>query len=151
MQSHDTEAVIQKIKDYFEERDFNYTFNEKNKIFSFSIGIKRYTLFPKEYCITIYEAFPLQNKKKADKIQEFINRANYGLTLGNFEYDIRDGEIRYKICILLTSNLEVIFEDDLIFSSISVANAMCERYYRGFANVIFKGMSAKQAVSMCEE
>lgn len=29
-------------------------------------------------------------------VAEFITRANYGMRIGNFELDLRDGEVRYK-------------------------------------------------------
>ena len=30
---------------------------------------------------------------------EFITRANYGTKLGKFEFDYRDGEVRYQTCL----------------------------------------------------
>jgi len=36
---------------------------------------------------------------KRGAVAEFINRANYGIIIGNFEMDFADGEIRYKTSI----------------------------------------------------
>ncbi len=33
------------------------------------------------------------------EVCEFLTRANFGLAIGNFELDYRDGEIRYKVCL----------------------------------------------------
>lgn len=42
--------------------------------------------------------------KNADipKVADFINRANYGLPLGNFELDMNDGELNYKNSVDVT-------------------------------------------------
>lgn len=32
-------------------------------------------------------------------VVEFITRANYGLKIGSFEFDYRDGEVRYHTCL----------------------------------------------------
>ncbi len=34
-----------------------------------------------------------------DSVVEFITRANYGLKVGKFEFDYRDGEVRYQACL----------------------------------------------------
>ena len=151
MHSHDLDTVIDKIKDHFNNRELNYFFDEELRVFQFGIGTKKYLVVPKDHCVTVYLILPLQNNKKCDKIQEFLSRANYGLTLGNFEYDIRDGEIRYKISFLLPIDLDSVFENDLIFDSISICSLMCDRYCKGLSNIIFKDMPAEQAVKMCEE
>ena len=36
------------------------------------------------------------NQNDYDKVVEYITRANYGLKLGKFEFDYRDGEVRYQ-------------------------------------------------------
>ena len=38
-------------------------------------------------------------KYKRFAISEFLTRANYGMTIGNFELDFTDGEVRYKTSI----------------------------------------------------
>jgi hypothetical protein len=43
-------------------------------------------------------------KGKQQTIAKFITRANYGMSLGNFELDFNDGEIRYKTSIDVTDD-----------------------------------------------
>jgi len=38
-------------------------------------------------------------RRAAARSTEFVARANYGLLLGNFEFDVNDGELRYKTSI----------------------------------------------------
>lgn len=33
-------------------------------------------------------------------VAEYVTRANYGLKVGNFELDFRDGEVRYQSCMV---------------------------------------------------
>ncbi len=47
-----------------------------------------YSVFP--------QAIPAAQRQTA---MEFITRANYGMSIGNFEMDLSDGEIRYKTSI----------------------------------------------------
>jgi hypothetical protein len=35
-------------------------------------------------------------EERRSAVAEFLTRANYGLRIGNFELDFRDGEVRYK-------------------------------------------------------
>ncbi len=52
--------------------------------------------------IVFYSACPVKvPEARRVAAAEFLMRANYGLTLGNFEMDFRDGEVRFK------SSLEV--------------------------------------------
>lgn len=64
---------------------------------------------------------------------EFICRANYGLKNGNFELDMRDGEIRYKSfvdCEGLTPTTE------MVRNSIHCPAAMFDRYGDGIVDII---------------
>ena len=80
-------------------------------------------------------------------MSEFITRVNYVLKSGNFELDYSDGEIRYKCYVNCEGQIP---SDGIIRHSIGIPGAMMERYSSGIIAVLFKGMSAKEAVEMCE-
>ena len=80
-------------------------------------------------------------------MNEFINRANYGLRNGNFELDVRDGEIRYKIYVDCDNQLP---SREVVRSSIIIPSVMFERYSQGLLDVMFRGSSAEEAISKCE-
>jgi len=78
-----------------------------------------------------------------DAVAEFVTRANYGLRIGNFELDYRDGEIRYK------STLD--FEDNgltfaLIRNAIYPAVQTMDRYLPGLMKVIYGGQDPADAI-----
>ena len=47
-----------------------------------------------------YSVFPVRApENRIPDVAEFVNRANYGMIIGNFELDYNDGEIRYKTSV----------------------------------------------------
>src|SRR5688500_12466181 len=46
------------------------------------------------HCYSVLPTIVPQEKQR--EVMEYLTRANYGLSIGNFEMDLRDGEIRYK-------------------------------------------------------
>jgi len=81
------------------------------------------------------------------EVAEFITRANYGLRIGNFEMDFRDGEVRYK------SSLD--FEGEpltpaLIKNAIYPAVHTMDRYLPGLMSVIYGGGSPAEAIADIE-
>ena len=74
-------------------------------------------------------------------IMEYLTMANYGLRAGNFELDLRDGEVRYKVNVNakgLDSLSTKIIED-----SIMIPLMMMDRYGDGLA-ALFLGFSDPQ-------
>lgn len=80
-------------------------------------------------------------------VAEFIARANYGLRIGNFELDFRDGEVRYK------SSLDFEGEeltDALIRNAIYPAVRIMDEYLPGLLKVAFGGKSPAEAIAEIE-
>ena len=75
-------------------------------------------------------------------IADFINRANYGLPLGNFELDMNDGELNFKNSVEVTGGvLTKEMVDTLVKFSIECVN----RYLPGLTAVL-EGKSPKEAI-----
>jgi len=50
--------------------------------------------------ILLYSVCPFRvPEERRSEVSEFLTRANYGLTAGNFELDFADGEVRYKTAL----------------------------------------------------
>ena len=84
-----------------------------------------------------------------DKIavmMEFLHRANHGLNLGNFEFDVADGEIRFKTSIRMKRGLDHELCQGLIHSNVLVM----DEYMPGILGVVEHGMSAEAAVMVVE-
>lgn len=64
-------------------------------------------------------------------VAEYLHRANYGLNSGNFELDVRDGEVRYKVYLPEYDGYAV--PDEAIDSGLDVIIDMFTRYGDGLA------------------
>ncbi len=78
---------------------------------------------------------------------EYVNRANYGLRIGNFELDYNDGEVRYK------SSLD--FEKEpltpqLIKNAIYPAVQTMDHYLPGLLSVVYGNKSPEEAIQEIE-
>lgn len=61
----------------------------------------RFAVFVDDIAVNCYHILPVKVPEKfRPQICEYITRANYGLTVGNFEMDLHDGELRYKMTLL---------------------------------------------------
>ncbi len=82
-----------------------------------------------------------ENRRK--DIAEYLTRINYGLGVGNFEMDMDDGEVRYKIGIDIEgSYLSHVMIDNFISGSIMAM----DKYYPGMMSISFAGISPKEAI-----
>jgi hypothetical protein len=86
-------------------------------------------------------------KPKRSKLAEFITRANYGMTIGNFELDYTDGEIRYKTSIDLEGEkLTSALIKRLVYTNV----VMMDEYLPGIRAMIEEGLSAEAAIHVIE-
>ena len=66
---------------------------------------------------------------------------------GNFEMDFNDGELRYK-CYMNCNG--AIPTKNMVGGSIHCPAAMFKRYSKGILQILFAGMSAVDAIELCE-
>jgi len=78
---------------------------------------------------------------------EFINRANYGLKLGNFEMDMKDGELRFRVSIDVEGGE---LTDVMIRNMLSCGYATMDRYYPGIMAVLYGGRTVEEAIAQVE-
>jgi len=76
-----------------------------------------------------------------------LARANYGLILGNFEMDFRDGEIRYKTSILVDYELSAVVIKKLVYTNLSTI----DDYFPGFMKIIYGNISPEEALNQVEK
>lgn len=145
------------VKEYLEENDWHYSFDEERGMFEFGLEVGgkvqkiKYLISVAESDMLILGICPFgadrDDEKMMAQMSEFICRANFGLKSGCFEFDFRDGEIRYKSFIDCD---EVLPSTAVVGNSIYCTAAMYKRYGAGFTSIIFAGSSAKDAIAMCE-
>ncbi len=84
---------------------------------------------------------------KRQVMAEFLTRANYGLTIGNFEMDFNDGEIRYKTSV----DTENEPPSETMLRNLVYANVFnMDRYLPGIMSVIYSDVSPVEAVVQIE-
>ncbi len=79
---------------------------------------------------------------------EFLTRANYGLSIGNFEMDFDDGEIRYKTSIDVEGDR---LTPALVENLVNINVITVDRYFPGMMKVIYGGISPEEAIRTVEE
>jgi len=95
------------------------------------------------YSVCPYQASP----DKLAAMAEYTSRANYGMTIGNFELDFADGEIRYKTSIDFQDHKPTLGSiSQLVYTNIS----MMERYLPGILSIIKQDLEADKAIQAIE-
>lgn len=150
-----SKTIAQAIDSFLKEDGWHFSFDEG--VFTFGLGlrskIKRidYIVKVKADKFIVYGISPIgvdkDDKDMMARISEFIHRANYGLIRGNFEIDMNDGEIRYKVC---TDCDGIEPSAEMIKNAIYCPGFMFDEYGSGITDIIFSNMSAKDAVEKCE-
>ena len=97
---------------------------------------------------SFYSVCPINvPEDRRSTVAEFLTRANYGLMIGNFEMDYRDGEVRYKTS-LDVENAEINLA--LIGNLVNVNLLMMDRYLPGVLKCIYGNESAEAAIQSIE-
>ena len=150
--------IANAIIGFLTEDDWHYSFDDQRGLFRFNLVLKgrikklNYIVDVKNANYVVYAISPIGADENDEKmmavIAEFICRANYGLKNGNFEFDMRDGEIRYKTfvdCDGITPTTE------MIRNSIYYPAMIFDRYSSGITDIIFGNATAKAAIANCEK
>lgn len=149
--------IVENIKEFLDSDDWKFEFNEEKGSFNFGVTIDsnikniRYFLPVREDGYTVYAVSPINadnhDKDVMREMSEFICRANYGIRNGNFELDMRDGEIRYKVFVDCEN---ITLSQEVIKNSIVIPSIMFERYSPGMIDIMFRGIKAEEAIIKCE-
>ncbi|MGB5709470.1 MAG: YbjN domain-containing protein, partial [Waterburya sp.] len=86
-------------------------------------------------------------QKQRLAMAEFLTRANYGITIGNFEMDFDSGEIHYKTSIDVGEDrLSTALVQQLVYANVTIA----DRYLPGIMAVIYGKVSPAEAIAQIE-
>jgi hypothetical protein len=146
------------VKQFLDGEDWHYSFDENRGILDFGLRNRskiqkiKYLVDVKDDEIIFYGICPIgadrDDAEMMAQMAEFLCRANYGLKNGSFEFDFRDGEIRYKSFVDCDG---VLPSTEVVKNSIYCIDAMYKRYAPGIVDIIFAGCSAKDAIAKCEK
>ena len=151
--------ISEAIRTFLDEDDWIYTFSEEDGRFYFQVSYSdtiKFVLYnvqvkPSKYIVYLQSPISLSrdcHDEKQAQLQEFVNRANYGLILGNFELDVRDNELRYKCAVDCE---DMVPSKAIVRNSIVVPGHTFHKYVKGVEAIIYNGASAQDAIEMCEE
>ena len=150
-------ALAELVRNCLNESGWKYDFDPEKGHITFGMNLKgklksiRFVITINEKDCNVYAVSPLSadqnDPEQLRQMAEFVCRANYGLKDGNFELDFRDGELRYKTYVNCDGMLPTAA---IVKRSYLVPLAMFERYGQGILGILFTGMSAEDAVRLCE-
>jgi hypothetical protein len=133
-------ALFDRIVEYFEKDDWNFRRLGSHEALEMGVvgenGSYRLVVVvdPERSIVrflTILEGKVPEVRRR--EVMEYLTRANYGLLLGNFETDLSDGEVRFKIS-LDTEDIDFGYKQYQNMLYVSVA--MMDRYYPGLQKVL---------------
>lgn len=146
--------IANKLISHMEENEYRYDFDRENGIIRLNFNIKsnlnrvRFVLQIRKTFYISYGCIDMKVKEEQCKeVAEYITRANYGLNFGNFELDMRDGEIRYKCTVDCD---HCMLSGEMIERSLDVPIMMYQRYGDEMLKVMFGMMSADEAIKIAE-
>jgi hypothetical protein len=93
--------------------------------------------------VSCYSILPLKVPElKRMAVAEFITRVNYDMIIGNFELDLRDGEVRYKTALEIEQGQTTEgLLDRLVYANMMVM----DRYLLSLMSVIYGSVSPEEA------
>ena len=153
-----SKEISESIRRILEELNLEYSFFPNEGKYKMMFINNDDTIKRLQYIIKIYESdynlyivFPIgvkpDDREKMIKILEFISRANHHLLDGDFEINMKNGVIRYKVYVDCASGVP---DDEVIKNSIYCPAAMCKIYGSGIADIIFNNKDPLDALEECE-
>ena len=146
--------AVERVKEFLDKREWRYEWLEERGFFKFTMGIQSkmkqvaMTVHVNKNAIAAFGHSPLNvDDKKLGRVGEYITRANYGLLLGNFEMDLRDGEVRFRSSIHFHEDAPPV---DVVGATITLPLHMWGRYGDGFVAVLMTDFSPAEAIQKAE-
>ncbi len=147
-------VILDKLRQFFEVDDWKYSELEGETILrlGFQGDHGSWTIFAqaKEDAeqLIIYSMLP-NNAPPAycDEVAKFLHMANYGLIVGNFEFDYSDGEIRFKSSVMAPAQD---ITNELIRHLLYANVVTVDRYFPGIMGIIYAGRTAEDCIEEIE-
>ena len=155
----DTAAEIRKaVEDYFETEGAKYMPFDKRGVAraTYAVDVKfgHVDTFFHAYndMLILHFIVPLKaGEDERAKVGEFLHRANYGLKVGNFDFDFNDGEISYRVAIYCGSDEFEPPRHEQIEAALTIGLMMVDKYGDGLVKVMFGLAEPVDAIAAAEE
>ena len=152
-----SQELVKEIQSVLEDQGWKFSFDEENGMFKFGTKLESkirsisYYISVRSDAYVVYAVSPISadadDENMMVNMAMFICSANYGLKAGNFELDLNDGEIRFKVFVNCTGTVP---SHDIIKSSVIVPAISFDTYGDGIVNVIYNNASGKAEAERCE-
>lgn len=100
------DLIFNLVTEYLDSQELKYNIMGDNHFIEYHLSMKcklsscRMVIVPGEKEIQAYAFAPIKTAAGSfGDVVEYITRANYGLKVGKFEFDYRDGEVRFQTCL----------------------------------------------------
>ena len=153
-----TKKAADLVKDYLTRNDWHFSSNDTDgqSIIDGGIGGIGGTVVNSVKFRLIIDKDDMQNyvvcpvtfdEDKRNSVMEFITRANYGLKYGEFQMDLRDGELLFH----MTLPTCLASDDGMCEKLIHIPPSMFKKYIKGIERVAYFGVTdIKGEVDKCE-
>lgn len=151
----ETEAIVDAVRDYLDADDWHYDYDAEHAFIRGGVALRcklknaRLIIQFRKKDYNVYMISPINaDPENIGEVLRYSALANYGLANGNFEVDVRDGEIRYKSYV--NCDAYETLPNEIIRNSINVCWAMMERYGNGFAALAMGFSDAQTEIDKAE-
>jgi hypothetical protein len=153
--SSESNAPFDALIEYLDAKNFNYSsYPEENRISLTMSGYQanyrfafRITHEGEFLQLTAFYPFFVRNEKLRPSAAELLTRANYNLLLGNFEMDMKDGEIRFHVTHMIEDGG---LTQSAIDKAYSATLFTMDRYFPALMQHIHAGYTPEDAVFHAE-
>lgn len=148
------DVVYKRTIEYLDSQGWHYKEVREKNIIDFNMNLScklqscRLLLEAKDdglFCVAVP---PIKaDKDSYSNVVEYITRANYGLLVGNFEFDYSDGEVRYRAFMSAKADVPDLRD---IERSVDIGMFMLERYGNGLVKNMMGYGSPEQDIKEAE-
>lgn len=132
------EETCDAVRDFLDENEIRYEYHAERKClnmgFSLDCKLRKLTMHVqfREDGFLLYGICPINaDPNNLGEVLKYVSMINYGLVPGNFELDIRDGEIRSKTWTRTLEAKEL--PGETINASLALTFTLFEQFGNGFA------------------
>ena len=150
-------SIRRAIERFLTADDWRYTVNEEKELIRMGVNINsklKETTLIIDLRDEFYIVYATINVEADDECREagaeFLTRANYGMRWGNFELDMNDGEIRYKVLVDCGDDCDCLPTNSVIKNSIYIPAQMMQKYGNALLAVMYGFKTPKEAVEEAE-
>lgn len=150
------EEIVDVVRDWLDGDDWHYEYDAEKHIIKMGIQLKSKIKSGKIYVdvkknsYVVYLCSPIKgDTENLGELTRYLTMANYGLLNGNFELDVRDGEVRYKIFVDCDGVDSL--SPEVIKDSFYLGAFMMDRYGDGIAALALGFSDAQTEIEKAEK